>query len=227
MTPLDIPIEIGREEARRLAAEELGGRGYDQTLPTWLTDFLRWLSELAARIFERLGRLVDGAVGRSPSGDGSADGSGWLVVGVVLALLALALLVWRVGLPRMNRRNAEVDVAADAETSAEQYRTLAEQAADRGDWPRALLEEFRALVRELEHLTVIDPRPSRTAWEVAGRAALVLPAADAELRAAATGFNDAMYGDTPATAEQWQALRQRSEAVLAVARSTDLSEVPA
>ncbi|SDE58102.1 DUF4129 domain-containing protein [Auraticoccus monumenti] len=227
MTPLDVPIEIGRDEARRLAAEELGRARYDLQVPEWLQDLLARAQRALYWLMERLGELVERTLELSPSGGGGGDSSPWLVVGVVLLLVALAVLVWRVGLPRLNRRTEDAEVSTEAEVSAAQYRTLAEQAGAAGDWAGAVLEEFRSLVRELEHLTVIDPRPSRTALEVAWRASLAVPTAEPDLRAAAGVFNDVVYGRTPATPERWQQLRTLADQALAEARTADLSGVPA
>lgn len=227
MTPLDVPVEIGRDEARRLAAEELARARYDLRVPPWLEGVLDRLQRLLDRLVDRLEELVERTLELTPAGGGGGDSSPWLVVGVVLLLVALAVLVWRVGLPRLNRRTEDAEVSTEAEVSAAQYRTLAEQAGAAGDWAGAVLEEFRSLVRELEHLTVIDPRPSRTALEVAWRASLAVPAAEPGLRAAAGVFNDVVYGRTPATPERWQELRTLADEALALARAADLSAVPA
>lgn len=226
MTPLDVPIEIGRDEARRLAAEELVRARYDLQVPQWAQDLLTRAERLLQRLLDRLAEWVERTLELTPAGGGGGDSSPWLVVGVLL-LLALAVLVWRVGLPRLNRRAEDASVATEAEVSAAQYRTLAEQAGAAGDWAGAVLEEFRSLVRELEHLTVIDPRPSRTALEVAWRASVAVPAAEPGLRAAAGVFNDVVYGRTPATPERWQQLRTLADGVLVEARATDLAQVPA
>ncbi|WP_197430201.1 DUF4129 domain-containing protein [Auraticoccus cholistanensis] len=230
MIPLDVPVETAREEARRLVAEELARARYDIERPAWLDRLLQRAVELLESLLRRVGDLVEWLVELFPDGggrSGGGDSGGWLVAGVVVLVLALALLLWRVGLPQLNRSSRDARVGTHVEVSPQDYRTLAEQAAAAGDWTRAVVEEFRALVRELEQLTVIDPRPSRTATEVAWRASVVVPEAEADLRRAAAAFNDAVYGGRPAGAGQWEELRATSARVLAAARQVDLGEVPA
>jgi len=184
------PIEIGRDEARRRAEEELARAKY-QGMPEWLADLLQRLQDL-------LSGLIDPPV---PAAGGAA-GFNWVFLVVALVVVVgLVLIVWRVGLPRWRPRTTDVEVETDPEVEPQQYRTASQRAADAGDWSGAIRERFRALVRELEHRTIIDPRPGRTALEAAGTAARLLPEVEPALHTAARLFNDVMYGELEADAE--------------------------
>lgn len=179
------PIEIDGDEARRRAEEELAKAKY-HGVPDWISD-----------IFRRISDLFDKAL--SPSLGGTGGGGNWVFLVVVLVVVAaLVLIAWRVGLPRWRRRIPDAEVGLDEEQDAEEYRSAADLAAAAGDWTSAIRERFRALVRELEHRTIIDPRPGRTALEAAGVAARLMPAVHDQLRTAAGLFNDVMYGSVTA-----------------------------
>ena len=199
------PIEIGRDEARRRAEEELAKAKY-QGMPDWLADIL-----------QRLQDLVDGLL--NPEVNPGGAGSGWVFAAILFVILiALVLVVWKVGLPRWRPTVADAEVETDQEVEPDQYRTAAERAAAQQDWTGAIRERFRALVRELEQRTILDPRPGRTALEAAGRAARVLPDVEPELHTAALGFNDVMYGQIIADRARYEIMVGADSAVLAAAR---------
>lgn len=182
------PIEIARDEARRRAEDELAKAKY-QGLPDWLVDLWQRLEDMLEQL------TSPPQIEPSPG----ASGFNWVFLVIVIVVLAgLALIVWRVGMPRWRPRTADVEVETDPEVEPRQYRTAAQRAADAGDWSSAIRERFRALVRELEHRTIIDPRPGRTALEAAGTAARMLPEVEPELHTAARLFNDVMYGELTA-----------------------------
>lgn len=201
------PIEIGRDEARRRAEDELAKAKY-QGLPDWLVD-----------LWQRLEDLLEGLVTPPDIGPSGADGGfNWVFLVIVLLVVAgLALIVWRVGLPRWRPRVTDVEVETDPEIEPQQYRTAAQRAADAGDWSSAIRERFRALVRELEHRTIIDPRPGRTALEAAGNAARLLPQAEPALHTAAQLFNDVMYGEIVADADGYARMSGADDTVRAEA----------
>jgi hypothetical protein len=104
-------------------------------------------------------------------------------------------------------------VAADAvfeagPRTAAQHRADADRAAAAGDWRTAVLERFRAVVRELEERAVVPEQPGRTAGETAEAAGLRLPALAADLRAAARLFGDVRYGDHDAGPDADAGLRE-------------------
>ncbi|MGD7707648.1 DUF4129 domain-containing protein [Microlunatus sp. Y2014] len=200
------PIEIGAEEARRRAAEELAKAKY-QGMPDWLADLL-------ARLEFLLEQLT--SPDRTPTaGDGPGN---WVLLVVLLVILAgIALIVWRVGIPRWRSRVPDAEVEVDPEQSPDDYRTAAQAAADAGDWVTAIRERFRALIRELEEHTILDPRAGRTALEVAGTAARLMPEADQPLHRAALLFNDVMYGDVVADRAMYEEMASSDATVRAVA----------
>jgi hypothetical protein len=185
-TPVEPPVEPDRQEASRWAAEELSKPEYRDAQPDWLTElwrqFIDWLRSLN-------------------TGDPAID-SGVAVpaIGVtIVILIAVAILLAR---PRLNarRRPAGDVVDADPSISPAEYRRLAAAAAARSDWPTAVVEQFRAIVRSAEERTVIDPLPGRTADEVAGQLAGAFGSCAAQLRRAADKFDAVRYGSEEATA---------------------------
>lgn len=215
LLPLEVPVRIGRDEARRRAAEELAKAKYGGT-PEWLVELADWADRWAGRIVELIIRIL---LGR---GDGGGVDWGFLLaVGVVL--VAIALVVWRVGLPRWRPRRRDAAVVVDSTRPAADYRALAEQHAARGDWAAAVRDRFRAVVRELETQAILDVRPARTAWEAAYRASQVLPTCREALHAGAESFNAVVYGDHPADSAAYQQMVSVEEWVTAAADQADLA----
>jgi Domain of unknown function (DUF4129) len=213
--PLEVPVRIGREEAQRRAAEELAKAKYGGT-PDWLIELADRADRWVQRIVDLIIRILDA---RSPGG-----GVNWgflLAIGILLA--AIALVVWRVGLPRWRPGSRDAAVAADSSRPAADYRALAEQHAARGDWAAAVRDRFRALVRELETQALLDERLARTAWEAAYRASQVLPACREALQAGAESFNAVVYGDRPADSTTYQHMVAVEEQVTAAAQQADLA----
>jgi uncharacterized protein DUF4129 len=216
LLPLEVPIRIGRDEARGRAAEELAKAKYGGT-PQWLSDLAERADEVVSRVVEFFLRIFGDRLG-------AGAGVNWgFVVVVLLLLAAVVLVVWRVGLPRWRggRRDAEVDL--DPTRAAADYRTTAEQAAAAGDWGTAVRDRFRGVVRELEVQTILDVRPARTASEAAFRASRVLPDCTEPLRAGAEEFNAVVYGDRPATADTYRQMVTLDEQVTAAAALADLA----
>lgn len=205
MLPFDIPIDVGREEAQRQAAEELAKAKYPQ-MPQNVRDLLNgvyeWLGEL-------LRNILAGPI------NGGTVNIVWLIFAVIV-VGGIVLIVWKVGLPRLNRHR-DAEVGLDDATSPEQYRDLAEEAAARRDWRLAVRERFRAMVKELEVRTVVERRPARTAYETAASAATELPDARASLEHSAWLFNETVYGRRRATDADYVAMTQAEAVVLSVA----------
>ncbi|MCT9870137.1 DUF4129 domain-containing protein [Paenarthrobacter aurescens] len=192
-----------RDEARRWAAEELSKPQYPDAQPSWLDqlwlDFLDWLASLEG----------DG-IGPGP------DVAVPLMVAVAVALIIVAVFVVR---PRLNaRRNAtSVDIYGDdASVDSDGYRKRAEKAADDGDWPAAVVDQFRALVRSAEERDVIDARAGRTADEAATQLGQVFGAAQRRLDDAALVFDAVRYGEEGATKADYESFRQLDADVLAM-----------
>jgi hypothetical protein len=199
------PLDPGREEARRWAAEELARREYQQARPGFVERTLAWL-------LDRLADLLGAVPGvRSPA---------WaLGLGILVAVIVAAIFyaVWRSGGPgRLRTARGNDDLFGDAgPLSAAEHRAAAVAAAAEQDWERAVIERFRAIARELEERTVLAPRPGRTAGEVARDAIAVLPRLGEALDGAAHLFDAVRYGGRPATAQTAERLRTVDDAVQA------------
>lgn len=196
----DVPVEPTRQQAQQWAAEELARREYVEQRPGVLQRLLDWF----------LG-LFDGAAGATGQGTGTLLA---VVVGIVLVLVVVAVLVANRTLRRPRQATGGAVFGPSAGT-ASSYRDAADAAATRGDWRTAVVERFRAVVRELEERAVLVPQPGRTADEAALEAARWLPGQTAALQAAARLFDDVRYGDGPADAAADASLRALDEQVRA------------
>ena len=184
---------LSREQARELAREELARREYDDAQPPLLL-------RLLGRALRELGELLDRTAGALPGG-----GLGLLLL---LALVVALLLVVRakVGPIARGRRGDEGLFAGAQEMSADGHRALAETAAGEGRFAEAVRERLRAVVRELEARGVLDPRPGRTAGEVARDGGRAVPEIADDLRRAATVFDETWYGGRQADASSYALL---------------------
>lgn len=197
-----VPLEPDRDQARQWAVDELAKREYAEQRPGALSQLLDW-------ILEQLDKLS--GLGGPGQGTGTAFA---LVAGVVVVLVAVAVLVTG----RVVRRARQADPAPvfdGTSGTARTHRGAADEAAARGDWRTAVVERFRAVVRELEERAVLVPQPGRTADEAAAEAARWLPGLGDPLRSAARLFDDVRYGDRPADAAGDAALRALDAQVVA------------
>jgi hypothetical protein len=196
----DPPLDPSRDQAQRWAVEELAKREYAEQRPGAVQQLLDWL-------LSQIGRLQ----GPVDAGTGTAFA---LVVGAVLVLVAVAAVV--AGRTLRRPRTADPWAIFDAGTgTAAGHREAADAAAARGDWRTAVVERFRAVVRELEERAVLVPAPGRTAHEAAEHAAGRLPDQAGALQAAARLFDDVRYGDRPASDADDGSLRRLDEQVRA------------
>ncbi|MEO7982100.1 MAG: DUF4129 domain-containing protein [Sporichthyaceae bacterium] len=179
-----VPVELGREEAARLAHEELAKEVYRAQRPGLLRRLLGWLVEQA-------GHLLDKVAGVSPGGRAG------LLVLVLLAVVVIVAIRLKVGPLGRQAASDPALFTGRARTSAE-HRAAADAHAARGEWAEAVRERLRAVVRALEERAVLDERPGRTADEAAAEAGAVLPACADDLRRAARLFDDVWYGGRPA-----------------------------
>lgn len=180
----DVPVEIDPDTAREAAVRELADPAYEAAEPSWLE-----------RVFDYLGTMF-GNVG---------FGSG-AVVGLVILVVALyAVVRLRVGRLARSHRAGQV-FASDHTRTAEDHRQAAEQARALGDLDTAVRERFRAIVRELERRGVLDERSGWTVDEIAVMAGRRMPGRAGELRAAATLFDDVVYGGHHATEDGYRDL---------------------
>lgn len=214
LVPLEVPVDIERLEAQRRALAELAKAKYGG-LPPFVGDAFRRLLDF----LDQLSSFLSGVGG--VSGGGLSPG---FVIGVVVLLVAVGVVVWRVGIPRWTKRQHRTgELELDPTRPAADYRATAEAAAEAGDWPAAVRDRFRALVRELEIRTVLDVRPARTAWEAAIAAHRLLPDRRADLFAGADLFSAVSYGDRPAQAADYEAMVGIEQRVTAAADAADLA----
>lgn len=183
--PVDVPVDLGREEAADLARRELANPIYATDDEPFVQKAIRWL-------LERISELLDRAAGTSPLG--------WFGILGIALLVALVVVAVR-------RRTGSLSRAGDVDlllggglASAEQHRADAERYAAAGAYAEAVRSRLRAIVRDLEDRGLVDARPGRTADEVARDAGRRLPDAAADLRLGARTFDDIWYGGRPADA---------------------------
>ncbi|POM26998.1 hypothetical protein BTM25_14060 [Actinomadura rubteroloni] len=196
---------IGREQARELARRELEKPIYHRDEPSWTERtwrrFSEWLNEL---------------LHRASDPGGQQHGNGWLSLLVILLIvgLVIALVAW---LMRGRRNPADRPglFAGEPEATALDLRVTAERHAAAGRWPEAIRSRLLAVARDLEERAVVEPRPGRTADELAREAGAALPGLAAELRAAVRVFDDVWYGDRPGGPDGYALLTALDEHVRA------------
>jgi hypothetical protein len=191
--------DVTREGARRAARDELLDRRYHDAQPPLLV-------RLVGRAVRKLLELLDRAAGGVPGGR-----LGMLILALTIAAL-IAVIVVR--LRPAARRAASADVFTGGSTlSAAQHRALADEAAATGQWAEAVRERLRAIVRELEARGVLEPRPSRTAGEVARDGSAAVPLIAEPLRRATATFDEIWYGGRAADASSYAILVEADRAV--------------
>ena len=164
--PPGVPVTVGADQARELAAQELAKPAYRAAEPGLVERAGQWL-------LARLGDLVALLTGAR------AGGAGGVLV-VLAAVVVLVLVVrWRLGRAARTARVGTTLLDAAGVTADDHRRRAAEhEAAGRHD--DAVREWMRALVRGLEERDLLTVRAGRTAGEAAREVATTLPgAADA------------------------------------------------
>jgi hypothetical protein len=184
--------QLSREQARDAAAQELSQRPYVEAQPPLLL-------RVVGRVLREIGALLERAAGAVPGGP---LGLFLLVVAVGL-LVAVLLVTLR---PQRGAAGGAPLFDAGRPLTAADHRAHAEAAAEQGRWAEAVRERLRAVVRELEARGVLDPRPGRTADEVAREAGAAVPEVSADLFRAAHVFDEVWYGGRPADASSYAVL---------------------
>jgi Domain of unknown function (DUF4129) len=187
--------DISREAARELARRELSRPEYHRDDPSLLQRLWEWIGE-------RLRSFID-----SFDVGGSGGGVSWVALGLIALLIAVAaaIILWWVG--GIQRGGSRRDALLTGElTTARDHRAAAERHAAAGQWAEAIRERLRAIARDLEERVILEPRPGRTAYELAAEAAVALPGFAGELRSAARVFDDVWYGERPASEAEYRQL---------------------
>lgn len=191
--------DLSREEAREAAERELRKPMYDDLEPSLTYRVLR----AAYRFIQR---VMDTAGDASPGGL-----LGLLGLALVLAAIGLAI-AYKVG-PLRGSATVFSGGGSGRLLPAADHRALADRHAAAGEWPEAIRERLRAVVRELESRGLLEPRAGRTADEVAREAGAAVPELAADLAAAARTFDEVWYGRRPGTPDGDQRLRALDERV--------------
>ncbi len=176
-------IDINRDAAHEAAQRELAKPIYPKASLT--ERIMDWINEQLYRLTEASASLP----------------GGWLTLTVLLILVLVAIVVAvRIARRTMRtNRGSGYALFGEHELSAAEHRATAEQFAASGNWSAAIRHRLRAVARQLEESSVLDPVPGRTANELAADAGRALPALATELRRAAVAFNDVTYGEQPGT----------------------------
>jgi hypothetical protein len=187
--PLDVPVQIGREDAQRLARIELAKPEYHTDDESIVSRALHWLIDWISQ----LGNVIPHT---SPLG-----WFGLLGFAIVVALVVIAVRRQTGPLNRARRGAAVLDTEG---RGAGAYRAEADRFAAEGAWAEAVRSRLRAIVGELEERGHLDVRPGRTADEIARDAGAVLPSVAGELREGARLFDDIWYGERGADAGDYE-----------------------
>lgn len=187
------PLLPDPDQAREWAEQELSDPTYQAAEPN-----------LVDRISQAVGKFLEDLL-RVPENGGWGP-SALVVLGIiVVALIVVALLIW--GRPRLSTRASEPARALfdhDDGRSADELRTDAAAAADRGAWDDAIVLRFRAFARGLTQRGLVDPPPGATARAFARETATALPALIPLLDPATTTFDDIRYLRRPGTEERYR-----------------------
>lgn len=194
---LDPPLDPSGDEARRQLRRELARPEY-------------YDANVLERIGNWLDRLIDDSVGAASDSPPLT-----VAVAILVALLLATAIMLVVSRARRTARASRTAKPAltDESVDADELRARAETALAEGDATAALADAFRALaVRQVERGR-IDDLPQATAHELAG----ALGAAFADHRGAlsrgADLFDQVLYGDRPATADQARALLELDDSL--------------
>ncbi len=187
-TDMDVPVDLTRAQAQRLAELELADPAYRSAQPGFVQRAITWLVEWVQRAADRAAEAAPG---------------GWLgILGLVLAIVIAVLFIrWRIG---PVSRTAGLTFTVDPDTSAAEYRTQADESAAARKWEEAISARMRALVRASQERGLIDAHPGWTADEVASEVGRRLPAASVSLHLAATTFDEVRYGGRPGSPEAYR-----------------------
>ncbi|HEU4467082.1 MAG TPA: DUF4129 domain-containing protein [Agromyces sp.] len=210
---LEPPLDPDAPEARRLVLDELAKPEYRAAEPTAFDLAAQAVRDWIANLFSGAGGLPLPALQLV-----------LVVLGIVLVVVGLLVF----GLPRLRRRaRATVPLFDDGDVrDAATLRTAAEAAARTGDWPLAIEERFRALVRGLVERELVRVHPGTTAHGMADVAARPFPHLAAPLESAAADFDAVRYLARAGSEEAYRRI-EALDAELAASRPGGTEDEPA
>ena len=204
---------VDRDEARRAAREELSKGIYHANEPGLI-------ERAVDRVITWISDLLDRAVVSTPGGE-----LGLLIIAAIVVGLVV-LVLWRVGPLRRGARGSAPVLEVSARRTPHEHRRQADAYAAEGRYAEAVRERMRAIVRELETRGVLEPRPGRTADEVADDAGALVPAVAGDLRTAASVFDEIWFGGRQANARADAIVRQADENVRRAQLAVDAAAGP-
>lgn len=174
------PLDPDAPEARRWLRDELAKAEYRNAEPNAFDLAMQAIGDWFASLFEGDGGLP-------------APVLMLLLVLFVAVLFVVGLLVF--GVPRLRRRRRTLAPLFDDHDRRDlaTLRRSALAAAAAGDWPRAIEERFRAIVRGLVERDLVRVHPGTTARGFTDAAALAFPEHSTALRSAAAEFDGVRY----------------------------------
>jgi hypothetical protein len=197
-----------RDGAREQARRELSKSIYDAE-PNWFARLLGWIEDKIAAVFDWL--TPDPGEG----GLGEFTGLGVLALVIVLVAAVVVVRVW-LGPVRRDARADGGDAGLHSTLPSRALREQAEAFAARGAYAEAVRARLRAAIRMLEEKGVLDPRPGRTAGEIAAEVERAAPEAAEPLRDAVAVFSEIWYGGRAATEGSYATLVRADEALAAL-----------
>ncbi len=181
-------IDIDRDAAHQAAQDELNKPIYSKASAGQQLN--EWVNELLYRLLQKTSSIP----------------GGWFTAMVLLILLVVAVVV-AIQIARRtmrSKRGGDYELFEAGQLTAAQHRATAESYAGEGNWAAAIRHRLRAVARQLEEASVLNPAPGRTANELARDAGAALPHLTDELSQSATAFNDVTYGGRPGTQTSYQ-----------------------
>lgn len=177
---IEIPLDPDAPEARRWLEEELAKPEYQGAQPNAFDLAMQAIRDWIASLFEGARGLPEPLL---------------MLLGVlaVAAVVVIGLLVF--GLPRLRRRRKPSTPLFDDRDRRDlaTLRRAAAAAAAADDWPLAIEERFRALVRGIVDRDLVRVHPGSTAHGIAYAAARPFPGEAQPLRTAAADFDAVRY----------------------------------
>lgn len=185
------PLDPDAPEARRWLEDELSKAEYQSAKPTGFDLAMQAIRDWIEDLFQGAGGVPAPVVTL-------------IVVLLVAALVTVAFLVF--GVPRLRRRRrptAPLFDDDDRRDLAALHRAAAAAAAA-ADWPLAIEERFRAIVRGLVDRELVRVHPGTTAHGFAEAAARPFPARAEALAAVAADFDGVRYLGRPGSADDYE-----------------------